>query len=405
MSNYTRWYTTGVASATVNSTAVTGTDTYWKSAGLNPGDMITFDNGDHFFEVKTINSDTSITLGSKYTQATVTGHSYAIIRNFTASTPAQLAAQAAELMNDFRVYVDTDMQKIQGKSAYEIAVAHGYVGTEAQWLGSLEANGKIQEFQTKMDNFYVGLEYQGRNSVFRYNHNLGSTFTAAQANEIATGRFDGMYLGSRWSMGDNAYARILGFNPFYMRGLEGNNSVFPANHIAVEMWYTSGSLLNGPFFQDNITKEEYEGGLPSFHIYTDIMPQFLEKAKAFFGESHLQGMSVYIADAMDNSKQLPTHYKRVNDKIFMMTPAQVLGYVERPEEYLYQRMYWQFPLYRLRCPDIGDLSARSMWLGATNKDKSDNWVRIAGGEYFLSYPTGYGHDHMYVGYKFYLLIK
>ena len=31
-----------------------------------------------------------------------------------------------------------------GKSAYEIAVENGFVGTEEEWLGSLECDGDIE---------------------------------------------------------------------------------------------------------------------------------------------------------------------------------------------------------------------------------------------------------------------
>jgi hypothetical protein len=36
--------------------------------------------------------------------------------------------------------VITNPDKIYGKSAYEIAVKHGYDGTEAEWIASVEAN-------------------------------------------------------------------------------------------------------------------------------------------------------------------------------------------------------------------------------------------------------------------------
>ena len=142
MSNYTRWYTDGEASPTNGSTTVTGKGTYWSSAGLNPGDMMTFDNGATFYEVAAVNSDTSITLGRAYGGNTSSGIAYAIVRNFTATMPSKIAAQTAELLGDFRKYIDTDMQKLTGKSAYEIAKANGYTGTEAQWLESLKAAGE-----------------------------------------------------------------------------------------------------------------------------------------------------------------------------------------------------------------------------------------------------------------------
>ena len=77
-----------------------------------------------------------------------------------------------------------------GKSAYEVAVANGFVGTEAQWLASL----KPAELQSQLDSFStlnpelvttktVGYYYGGSNTTL----GSGPTFTAANLITVKVG--------------------------------------------------------------------------------------------------------------------------------------------------------------------------------------------------------------------------
>ena len=50
------------------------------------------------------------------------------------------------------------LDKIQGKSAYEIAVAHGFVGTEAEWLESLKGGDGKSAYETAKEGGYNGTE-------------------------------------------------------------------------------------------------------------------------------------------------------------------------------------------------------------------------------------------------------
>ena len=154
MSNYTRWYDTGSANVTNGSNVVTGSGTYWISAGINPGDMMTFDGGDSFKEIASVNSDTSITLADSYTGPTAASAGYAVIRNFTATPPSKVAAQVSDLLGLFQQYIDTDMQKLNGKSAYEVAKDNGFTGTEAQWLETLKpalaVDGELDEVMNEV---------------------------------------------------------------------------------------------------------------------------------------------------------------------------------------------------------------------------------------------------------------
>ncbi len=154
MSSYTSWYRDGSAGATAGSREIKGSGTYWESAGINPGDLFTLDNGKSFLEIAAVNSDTLITLATDYSGNTVTGAAYAIVRNFTASMPAKIAAQVTEIVCDFKKKFDDATGTLKAKSAYEIARDNGFVGTEAQWLETLKAalatDSEVQEIMTEI---------------------------------------------------------------------------------------------------------------------------------------------------------------------------------------------------------------------------------------------------------------
>lgn len=75
-------YTTGTVSVTQGSLAVTGSGTSWNTANAfsvnnaRPGGKMTFSGGLDVYEVDTVNSDTSITLATKYVGETESGISY-----------------------------------------------------------------------------------------------------------------------------------------------------------------------------------------------------------------------------------------------------------------------------------------------------------------------------------------
>lgn len=92
------WYRQGTASVTINTTAVTGTTTGWLSQA-KPGDAITFNGGNTWYEIQSVNSNTSITLATPFLQSTVTGGAYAIDRRSPSWTlSGALAEQLAEMI-------------------------------------------------------------------------------------------------------------------------------------------------------------------------------------------------------------------------------------------------------------------------------------------------------------------
>lgn len=90
------WYRTGAVSVTNGSATVTGVDTLW-STQIKQGDVFTL-NATNWYEVDVVNSNTSITLKSAYQGTTQSAQTYAIIRNFTNTTNADLAASLAALL-------------------------------------------------------------------------------------------------------------------------------------------------------------------------------------------------------------------------------------------------------------------------------------------------------------------
>lgn len=93
------WYRVGTAAVTNGSAVVTGTLTGW-TAQSRSGDMMTFDGGATWYEVLSVNSNTSITLATNYAGSTASGLSYAINRTSPLwSLASELAAKVADLLD------------------------------------------------------------------------------------------------------------------------------------------------------------------------------------------------------------------------------------------------------------------------------------------------------------------
>lgn len=237
---YTLWFREGTVSVNKNSKNVTGVSTYWLSAGINPGDLFTADNGQSFYEIDSITDSSHITLRTNYLGENATGKTYAIVRNFNAGMSARVAAEAAQLLGYFIKYIDTDMQSIHGKSAYEVAVQNGFTGTVSEWLESLKAAGEWASASAQLDKHdaYIAqaqekllaqdaqlqaitpkLTFTEKPSPYYFSvldaglHNsiargkfLGTTITEEQYNEIHNGTFKDLYIGDYWRIGTPIYA-------------------------------------------------------------------------------------------------------------------------------------------------------------------------------------------------------
>ena len=321
MSTYTRWYRDGSVTLTKGSNAVVGVNTYWLTAGLNPGDIFKIDGVD--YEIVSITDNTHLTIAGNYAGTTGSDKAYAIVRNFTATMPSKIASQTAELLGDFAKYVDTDMQTIHGKSAYQIACEHGYVGTESQWVADLEG---LSAYEVAQRNGYSGTEAQWleslkannewstlnsrtepmtwwdsaalHNSVFR-GKNLGSTFTAAQQAAIYNQNFKDLWLGDYWSTSAGTVT-IAGFN--YQDG-------WPKGKAA-GLGHASITLIG--------THQRY-------NLDTD------EQRYAVYGESTwytIGGYNIYapIAFSSNDTNGVPTSYSEYTSKVHLITYSMVTGF-------------------------------------------------------------------------------
>ena len=328
MSTYTRWYRDGSVSVTKNSNVVTGINTYWLTAGLNPGDILKIDDVD--YEIVSITDNTHLTIAGNYAGNTGSDKVYAIVRNFTATMPSKIASQTAELLGDFAKYVDTDMQSIHGKSAYQIAcdkgytgtisewleslkgdsaydvaVANGYNGTQSAWLESLKAAQEWSAVNSRVDaieDFYTFLEDTAiadagtlfpnhttkygkpiaaiKNSIVR-GKDLGE-FTSKHLAEIKAGTFRGMWLGDYFS--DPSYDASVsqyGFRRYIIGGFNyfGNGT---GNETPNLVMIADG--LTTPFNTEDIMATQYAESA----WYTAGRLDDIEHIEAIFGSNNLK---------------------------------------------------------------------------------------------------------------------
>ena len=137
----TLWVRSGTVSVTNNSTKVTGVGTNWTTKGINPGATFRIDGLPYACEVKCVVSDTEIELVKPYYGTSASAQSYSIDRNFQSTLPAKIAAEVTDLVGIYEQVRDGVYLTIEGKSAYQVAVANGYSGTVTQWLESLKGAG------------------------------------------------------------------------------------------------------------------------------------------------------------------------------------------------------------------------------------------------------------------------
>lgn len=388
-SNYSRWYREGTVAITQGSVSVAGTDTYWLSAGLHAGDIFSLD-GVTDYEIDTVSDNTHLTLRTAYLGDTVSEAKYSIVRQFTATMSAEIAAKTSDLLGDFARYIDTDMQSIHGKSAYEIAKAHSFTGTESEWLASL--NGKTA-YQVAVQNGYTGsvsewLEslnayglaksqgYTGtlsqwleslkadnewstldartqllvegcgagfHNSIFR-GKNLGSTITDAQYTAISTGTFDDLFVGDYWDFvidGVNVRGVIAGFNLEGI-GTSGNGSMLAPNVI---VWFIPyGTNVSQWKFPLNDGPVDPTTGWKGMTIYTETLPLLFEKIETVIPASHILSGKVSVCDAV-NSNGTRSHVVEETQSIFMPTWPQISGQWS-DDNSAYPNLNIQFPLTR-----------------------------------------------------------
>ena len=301
--NYTRWWRDGTIAVTNNSNAVVGTSTYWATANINPGDIMKINGVD--YEVQSVTDNTHLTLATPYTGNAASGLGYAIIRNFTSTTNAKVAAQTSELMYDFAHFIDKEHSTITGKSAYEVARDNGYTGTEAQWLDSLTAYGVAKKggytgTQAEwLESLKAAGEWDNANTrisalearyafrpyeeatkdtwrfhkIYHRFKNLGNTITAEQWTGLYNTIWNmsnterDFYVGDYWEL-NTGRAVILDFSTYY--------------HGIAEMALVT--KIGGPMNNTATT----EGGYLGSKMHNEVIPQILADLEAEIGANHIK---------------------------------------------------------------------------------------------------------------------
>ena len=413
MSNYTRWYREGSVSATSGSSVITGTGTYWKTAGLNTGDILKLEGND--YEILSVTDDTHLTIAGTYGGTSGDGMAYAVVRNFTSTMQSKVAANVAGLLEDYAKYLNTSMATIYGKSAYEIACAKGYVGTESQWLDSLIGAGKWNELdeRTKVMTEAAYPEEQ-KNNLIR-GQSLGSGISSTQIAAIRNGTYDGMWLGDYWDIAcptiGTVRARIVDFGYFRNIGhYDGNRGSYCTQygytstgikkpHVVVMFSYSDGYGLRGGGINTSYSvpmneTATTEGGFVGTKMYTETLPQVREWLLSGVGADNVlyhyaklsnavtDGKTSGMVDVYDNQVMIPniaqlTGRQDIGDSSFcpfQFNYFRVLGSMNRMRS-LYFCMWTRDVMSATK---FGCISPYSQWnsLSANCAEQPGGWGQL-----------------------------
>lgn len=347
-----KWYDEGTVAITKGTTTVTGTNTFWVSAGVKAGDIFV-DADKKIYEITAVNDSTSLTLGSSYTGETGSGKSYSIIRTFNATMTASLASQIATLLSEFEQRYDLDMQTITGKSAYDIAKDEGYTGTQSEWIESLSAygvavkngyTGTVEEWIESLKaagewselnartSILTSTEAEVHNSIAGF-RNKGTKLTDEQKTAIKNHTWEDMYIGDSWTLNGHTY-RIAKF----MNGILVNN--FAILYKGIMM--LSNVLYTAPMNETDTN----EGGYANSWMYAEGLAQAGEIIAEDFGDLIMNFRErIYVGNTSgfcvsDNSHWQPP-YKCMIPTYRLLTGRTFTGY---PQDWYSYYQTHQIPL-------------------------------------------------------------
>ena len=324
---HTSWYRQGTVTVTTNSTKVYGNGTKWLTAGINPGATFRVDRQLYDCEVKEVISDTELELAASFYGNSGSGLSYSIDRNFQSTLPSKLAADLTDLAGKYESYIDEDLMKIEGKSAYQLAVAGGYSGTQSQWLESLKAGGDWAALNTRTD--ILNYHNAGTHNALYRGKNLGTSLTEAQSAAIRAGTFADMYVGDSWTITIPSYKwtdgegeehessatitfRIAGFD-YYLRVGDAELQTHHAVIVPDVNLYTA---------RMNPT-DSTEGGYVGSEMYTENLKRAKALISAAFGDNHILTHKEYLQNAVTDGR--PSGGAWYNSTVELMTEQMVYG--------------------------------------------------------------------------------
>lgn len=379
-----KWYDEGTVALTQGRPAVTGTGTFWVSAGVQAGDIF-LDADKKIYEITAVNDSTSLTLGGNYTGATGSGKGYSIIRVFNSTMNATLANRISTLLSEFEQRYDLDMQTITPKSAYDIAKDEGYTGTQSEWLETLSAygvavkNGYTGTAEQWLESLKAGNEWSalntrteiltlhnaGTHNAFYRGKNLGNVFTEAQSAAIRAGTFIDLYPGDYWPItttytyyvatGDKTavkdktyYANVNGTalseQPEEGADISGLGYYEAVNATATVNWriadldyyLKSGDHNNGLATHHAVIVPDTElyrvrmnatdttkGGYVGTEMYTKNLARAKALITAAFGSGHVLTHREYLTNAVTDGK--PSGGVWLNSTVELMTEQMVYG--------------------------------------------------------------------------------
>lgn len=194
-----------------------------------------------------------------------------------------------------------------GLSAYEIAVKNGFVGTEQEWLNSLEASktevidnltsidtdkalsanqGKVLNDKVKD----LGISPEQHAAVFR-GKNLGSAITDAQKAAIADGSFKDLFIGDYWVI-NNITWRIADMDYWYNTS---KNSLTRHHLVMIPDTCLFKHIMKNDVYSD--TPSTTVGG---YHL-TDMHRKGLDEARSMVIKAFGADMCVSHKEAFINA--------------------------------------------------------------------------------------------------------
>ena len=311
---HTAWYRQGTVSVTNGSTVVNGDGTRWLTAGINPGAAFRVDaRGDYACEVASVESDTKIILVKPYYGQSANGQTYSIDRNHQSTLPADLSSRLSKAMGNWEARYDLDMKEITGKSAYEVAVENGYIGTKAQWLESLKATGELTSMKELVE--AVLMHNSGAHNALCRGKNLG-VFSDAQSAAIRAGTFAAttggvyadIYPNDYWVFSNVPYSylnendeetsstysgtmRVADLD-YYLRA---GDTDLTTHHVVV---VPDANMFTAPMNATNTT----EGGYVGSKMRTVYLRRAEAIFKACFGENHVLKHREFLVNAVKDGR-------------------------------------------------------------------------------------------------------
>lgn len=304
---HTSWYRPGTVSVTSGSTKVTGLNTKWATAGINPGATFRLDGWPYGYEVAEVVSDTEIQLARPYYGSNLSGQSYSIDRNFQSTLLADLAARNAAVMGKYEEYIDDDMQTVTGESAYQIAKRLGKTtaATEEAYIDEQKAGTEYVALKNQVAAMLAN--EAGNHNSYYIDKNLGA-FTDEISAAIRAGTFEGIFPGCYHVFSNVPYTyldendeeqsstysgtmRYMDLDYFLRCGDTDLNT----HHIIV---VPDSNMFSACMNDENTT----EGGYVGSKMRTKYLRRAEAIFKACFGADHILSHREYLVNAVANGK-------------------------------------------------------------------------------------------------------